>query len=150
MLPKIITLPALILATGAALTAPGAYAGSQSDEFWSQFNNTDGGANYSARLPERALVPATPEQAAQLSQFEAQRQITDGGGSFGGTFPDRAKIPATPEQAAQLRQFEAQREITDGAGSYFARADGDTPSAVPARQASSQHSEVVGESMGRP
>jgi hypothetical protein len=143
MLPKSITLSAVIFAASAALSVSGAYAGPQSDDVWSQFNNTDGGASYNAYIPERPMVAPTPEQEAQLRQFDAQMQITDGAGNYGANLPDRAIVPATAEQAAQLRQFEAQQKITDGAGGYSASSEESTPSWASARHASSGDVEPV-------
>jgi hypothetical protein len=76
---------AVAFASSAALSLlamPGADAGPRSDDFWSQLNNTDGGADYSANFVDGPKVSPTPEQAAQLSDFEAQRQLTDGAGDY--------------------------------------------------------------------
>jgi hypothetical protein len=130
---------AVAFASSAALSLlamPGAYAGVQSYDVWSQSNNTEGGS-YNAYIPKGPLVAPTAEQAAQLRNFEAQLQITDGAGDYGVNFVEGPKVPATPEQAAQLRNFEAQQQITDGAGNYFVRAEAGTPSWASTQHASS-------------
>ena len=104
----------LIVAAGAILTMPGAYADSQSDDFWSQLNSTDGGGNVFAHVPDRVKVPATPEQAANLHYLEAQRQISDGSANVFADIPERARAAATPEQMANLRFLGTQRQISDG------------------------------------
>jgi len=116
MMRKALTHSFLIVAASAALGVPAAYAGSQSDDFWSKFNSTDGGGSVAAHVPDGPNAAATPEQAAQLRYFEAQMQISDGSGPASASLPDRPLVPATPEQAAQLRFFEAQRQISDGSG----------------------------------
>jgi len=139
MLTKTIALSAFILASGAAISVPSAYAASQSDDFWAPFNSTDGGYNIDANIPDRPKVAPTSEQAAQLSFFEAQQRMTDGGPTFGAYVPDRPKVAPTSEQAAQLSFFEAQGRMTDGGPSVFAESDA---SGAPATQASSRHAGV--------
>jgi hypothetical protein len=143
---------AFALASSAALSLlamPGAYAGAQSYDVWSQFNNTDGGADYSANFVDGPKVPPTPEQAAQLRNFEAQMQITDGAGDYGANFVEGPKVPATPEQAAQLRNFEAQQQITDGAGNYFGGAEASTYSWGSAHHAASGDVEATSKNSDR-
>jgi len=138
MMRKTLTHSFLIVAASAALGVPGAYAGSQPDDFWSKFNGADGGGSIAAHVPDGPKAAATPEQAAQLRYFEAQMQISDGSGHANANLPDRPLVPATPEQAAQLRYFEAQRQISDGSGVI-----GSPEASVPQVQAWGSSSERV-------
>ena len=120
MLPKTIALSALMLAASATLAVPNAYADFRWEDF---FNNTDGGGNVFAHVPDRVRVPATPEQAANLRFLETQRQVSDGSANVFADIPDRVKVPATPEQAANLRFLEGQRQISDGSGQWSGGSD---------------------------
>ncbi|HEX9178893.1 MAG TPA: hypothetical protein VF859_00740 [Burkholderiales bacterium] len=145
MMRKTLIRSFLIAATGATLCVPGAYADSQSGDFWSQLNSTDGGGNVFAHVPERAKVPATPEQAVNLRFLEAQRQISDGSANHFAEIPDRPKLPATPEQVANLRFLEAQRQISDGSGTWNGGAESGASYGVPARESSSSRMQAQGD-----
>lgn len=106
----------LVAAAVAAFSLPQAFAQSNPDDFWKPLNATDVGGDVFQNLPERAKVPATPEQEANLRYLESQRRITDGSNESFASIPDRVIVPATPEQQANLRFLECQRQISDGSG----------------------------------
>ena len=135
----------LIAAAAATLCVPGAYADSQSGDFWSQLNSTDGGGNVFAHVPERAKVPATPEQAANLRFLEAQRQISDGSANHFADIPDRPKVPASPAQAANLRFLEAQRQISDGSGIWNGGAESGASYGASAQESPSSRMQAQGD-----
>lgn len=144
MLPRTLTISALIFAAGSTLAIPAAVADSRSNDFWSQLNSTDGGSNVFAHVPDRAKVPATPEQAANLRFLEAQRQISDGSTHHFADVPDRPKAPATPEQAANLRFLEAQRQISDGSGQWNGGSEPGASYTAPTQEAPSSQMQAHG------